>query len=1002
MSKIPKLDSRDSKEVLKQIKMLARQYTPEWNFDENSSDFGVVFSKIFSSMMEDTINRYNKTAYNHYLTFLNMLGVTLNPAAPSTGMVEIKASPGATGVYIDKGVELYADSDEDGTPIVYQTVDPLSIVDTDISGICFTDRKSDFIGNVFSRDEDEEDKKFEPFRIYDNVFVKNLQNHIVYFRDDIVFDMSKTELEFRFFNKWSASRNKALPDVFYDPENVTWQYYNGQKWVNVDSTEKIDDKVKIKFNSCTQNVSVMGESGKYIRCVFKRIPEDGIQLSGVKYSLNSQVLLPDSMNCDDLEVDSKDFYPFGEQYNSYNYFNIECNEAFTKKGAVVEVCASVQHVKVDVDMQMPGRRYKHVMTDADFAELKPDEIVIQSVVWEYWNGLGWKKLECNEESKTFFNADKALPRERKFKFKCPEDLESMLIGSSEGHFIRARILKMTNQYDYYASYVTPFVHEVSISYKYEGDGHAVKELISHNDVKDRKVIIPETGVADIMENNLNPCPTMYLCLTKPISEGMIRIFVDIEEGVHRYNPTLKWEYLADDEKGGAVWKHIDVVDSTKDFSHSDSITFIGKNDFKSSDLFGLKGYFLRIINPDCKYSSDEDIANRSVINDIKFNAVKIIQRDKAVPEYFLMEPDEKNKVCQLSGSNISEVSVWIDEYGSVSTNEQELFLQKSSEEVRPEYNDLGVLQNLWVKWKRVPNLIAYGFNDRVYEMDYTTGEVKFGDGKNGKIPPQQYNESIKIEYSTCNGVDGNKGKNQIRDFVESLLGVASVDNFSPIMGGVSRETVDNAASRVFSQVAGGNRLVSLFDFEDAIRFNDRNIYKVKCVAHVDEDNKPAEGVVSIAVLPRKYMQGYEKFQGIKNHIWNFLDQKAPATLSKSSRVRVFEVGYVETSVLAEIVIDDFNDYQSVYSSVENRLKEFLDPVKGNFSKQGWDIGRFPQKEFIYNYLKVIPGIKWIKSINIFTHLLTPNGKKEIDFEKIKEHRFVVPVYGKPEINITVN
>ena len=71
-----------------------------------------------------------------------MLGVTLNPAAPSTGMVEIKASPGATGVYIDKGVELYADSDEDGTPIVYQTVDPLYIVDTDISGLCYTDRKS--------------------------------------------------------------------------------------------------------------------------------------------------------------------------------------------------------------------------------------------------------------------------------------------------------------------------------------------------------------------------------------------------------------------------------------------------------------------------------------------------------------------------------------------------------------------------------------------------------------------------------------------------------------------------------------------------------------------------------------------------------------------------------------------------------------------------------------------------------------------------------------------
>ena len=216
------------------------------------------------------------------------------------------------------------------------------------------------------------------------------------------------------------------------------------------------------------------------------------------------------------------------------------------------------------------------------------------------------------------------------------------------------------------------------------------------------------------------------------------------------------------------------------------------------------------------------------------------------------------------------------------------------------------------------------------------------------------------------------------------------------------ETIDNAARRMFGQISGGNRLVSLSDFEDSICSNDRNIYSVKCISHMDEDSKPDMGVTSIAVLPREFMQGYEKFQGIKNKIWKFVDEKAPATLSQSTRLRIFEVGYVETSVSVDVIIDDFNSYQGVYKGIESRLKEFLNPVSGNFSRRGWKIGEFPRKEFIYNYIKTVQNIKWIKNINIFTKLITAEGKKELDFEELKNHHFVVPVFGEPEVNITVN
>ena len=44
----------------------------------------------------------------------------------------------------------------------------------------------------------------------------------------------------------------------------------------------------------------------------------------------------------------------------------------------------------------------------------------------------------------------------------------------------------------------------------------------------------------------------------------------------------------------------------------------------------------------------------------------------------------------------------------------------------------------------------------------------------------------------------------------------------------------------------------------------------------------------------------------------------------------------------------------------------------------------------------------MKSINTFTRSISPEGKREIDFEEVKKKRFVVPVYGEPSINISVN
>ena len=48
---IPNLDKRKESDIVSQIKYLAKQFVPEWNFTEENPDFGVIFSKVFSKIL---------------------------------------------------------------------------------------------------------------------------------------------------------------------------------------------------------------------------------------------------------------------------------------------------------------------------------------------------------------------------------------------------------------------------------------------------------------------------------------------------------------------------------------------------------------------------------------------------------------------------------------------------------------------------------------------------------------------------------------------------------------------------------------------------------------------------------------------------------------------------------------------------------------------------------------------------------------------------------------
>lgn len=1002
---IPKIDKRDSNDILKEIKSLANQYVPEWNFDKEDPDFGVVFSKIFANMMETSITRYNRSLYNYYLTFLNLLGVKLLPAISSTGMITVDVTPGSDGSYIEKGTSVYAAADNAEGRVFYQTKDTMYAIDNRINSIYMADGKTGAINEIYSISPDDSDNKLPKFRIFDSTTYDDLQEHIIYFKSDYIFKTKESsDIIIKFYDNQSKINNDNLASIFNDSENVTWQYFKDNKWRNIQNVSKDNNGIRLKFEDSSDKCELNGELTYFIRCLFKKIPENDLYMTSASYESRAKDLQPDTVLSSTSELSKVNFFPFGEQYSLYTDFYIASDEAFSKKGAKINIKFDMKFLKAKINTdQMPDNtRYRYVMTELDFQDPNSEESVqIEKVIWEYWNGFGWAKLYQDDNNENFFLAEEGDFRVKEITFMCPDDMQSLTIGPAERVFIRARIVKIKNGFNVFANYITPYVSNISIDYNYLNDGCSCDRVLVKSNLKDSFIELSGKSREIVLKNDLLDKPVMYWCLDRPIDKAPVKLFIDVEKRVTKDNPSLIWEYYSKDKNGKYVWKNIEIMDLTNNFSHSAVSTIIGKNNFAQTTIFGKTGYFIRIVNHDEKYSTTEGVESHPIINGIYFNTVDVVQIKDRNPEYFYIELGEKNKVCNLSSKSISNARVWVNEIGSLSVLEEANFVEDNSEKCKKVYDGEGRIKEIWVEWKPVNSISAAGENDRVFEIDYNKGEIIFGDGRYGKIPTHQDRDSIRVEYSISEGEAGNIEKNEILGFSDSVSSINNVTNLKPMVGGINMETIDFAAKRMSGTISGMDRIVTLSDFENCIAYNDRNINKVKCIPHINELNEEEKGTISIAILPNDYMQGYEKFLALKQRVQEYIVKKAPLSLVNNNKIKIFETMYAEISVSVDVVANDYNNYQKTYQEVYSRLKQFLDPISGNFDSKGWQIGKLPRKELIYNYIKMTPNVKWIKNINLFTKIITKNGKKEVDFDEVKNQKFAVPVFGEPEINISV-
>ena len=92
---IPNLDDRRFQDLVDDAKRMVQQRCPEWT-DHNVSDPGVTLIETFAFMTDELLYRLNRVPDRLYITFLDLLGVTLHP--PTAGpRRRHRLAVGATG-----------------------------------------------------------------------------------------------------------------------------------------------------------------------------------------------------------------------------------------------------------------------------------------------------------------------------------------------------------------------------------------------------------------------------------------------------------------------------------------------------------------------------------------------------------------------------------------------------------------------------------------------------------------------------------------------------------------------------------------------------------------------------------------------------------------------------------------------------------------------------------------------------------------------------------------
>lgn len=1000
--KIEELYPCTKAELIETMRRLAAAYTPEWKLDTNYPDVGTALAILYADMFYDTVCRYNRIPEKNQAAFFRNLGARLKPAVPASGYVCFGLSSDEFGgTEVPAGFPVTAQADEsDG--VFFETQDSVYVTPSTLEHIFLIDGGNDRIQCLYEKNE-EGAQEAGPFYLFQSE-KENRQEHSLTLSQSEVLNLRGPAQVCLQLTPYRFQDGAGTRDWLLDEKVTAFEYYAEGGYVSFGKRSMENDRLILEIEEgqpplCREEEE--GQEGYRLRCRYlKPYNREDFTVEELRLTSRARNVAPDVVQTEAGEEELNDIYPFGERPMLYNEVYIASDQVFSKAGAKVTMSFRLDYEKTSLEMGgETERNWKLVMKREDF---KPDpeyDITIERVIWEYYNGTGWSRLfDGSQYGRIFNGGDGTMGQQFILEFTCPSDVKPFLYNSMESRYIRIRILKMNNLFKMKGNYITPVMSDVLFSFDYKGCGRAPDRLsVLNNTVRQEMNVgqLEHGKVCFTLFRNLGSTEKMlYLKFTMPFREGPFGMLFSLEETIQEELPGLTFEYYA---VGG--FHPLSVMDETQRMRKSGVITFMGRPDFEKACFWGQEGYWLRITDTDRRYQKLTSGTKMPTVNGVFMNASRIRAVKTMPEEFFSIETREENHVCTLLNQTVYGIEVWVDESKSLTENQRKkagtLF------ETEEECGQDGRLNRFWVKWTEQEDFYLSTQEDRHYTVDRMKGTVSFSDGRNGMIPPSGSGETIRIRYSCGGGDEGNQPERAVSQMTKTLGYINRVFNPCITAGGSNQETVEDAVRRSARALCHGDRAVTAWDYEALAIEASMDVLKVKCFPGCNDRGAREPGSVTLVILQRHYRDGRIYFDRVRAEVEAYIRPRIGGNQEALNRFYVAEPGYLKLNCRLELAVGNFNEVFEVKRRILERIEEFLDPITGNYDRQGWSIGKVPNEIQITNAIKGIPGIRYMKELRMTAFMKSPQGWIEVDMESVDIRRFAVVLNGSHQIVITV-
>lgn len=998
------IDPRTVEDLRAEVARLAASFTPEWRFNAEHPDAGSTLALIYTNQMADNLARLNRLPEKYHTEFANLLGVSLLPAYPSSGILVAElAGDTIDGVSLPHGTKLLGMGDDE-KPLIFETTGDVYITSAKLTdAVSISPRRGKIIPilggpkkvellparSAGAEDEESgvpESTVIPPFSLFDFDFTGVEQNALLLYHKSI-FDADKG---ISIFLRLTDADGNSLAAEFADSSRYRFFRRGEGGLVPMDNVTLDGDTLVLEQDEKSEPLSIDGED-YFVLCIERLTPADSdVSLSDIRISSICGESEPDFVMHGSDELDIHSFKPFGDTATLYDECYIGADRLFSQRGADVRIS-----FKLSSEEKLATFTPQQEAADLKIIKRKPQTVLFETVTTspelislEYFNGIGWKKLVCKNDCFNMF--DGSVEGNTVISFICPEDWAGITNGGFNSRMLRMRIMRADNCYLQPCIHTMPVISNLKLSCAYDGEWKQPQKIQMVRGAM--KYDLTETFHARHTFAAFSPlpygCDAFYLGLDSRPAGAPISLLFDAAESVMIDDAPLTFEYST-----LTGFKPLKVIDGTKCLTRSGTVVFMPPTDFAPVSVEGVKRFWLRLT--DSSDLSGKPARFRPLITRLLLNAVEIRNQQTMPEESFFVSTAAPNMRFPLAAETIYKANVYVSELPRFSPAAMEQMARQMPERVRISHDPLGNITSFFVLWDEVESFDNSTPTDRHYIIDRMSNTISFGDGVHVIIPPAQNDVAFTVEAICCNGQAGNLPAGAVNTMFDTAMYLGNIYNPIATYGGSDLETVMSAQQRGASIVCGRNRLVSELDFvREIFAFSDA-IEKVKCVSGCDIWGNEAPGTITAAVMSRDYADGAYSFTGLHDSLKARLLSRCEATVTDES-LCICEPSYVRVSVDVWISVENAALSFDAQTLILDRINEFLDPI-GIGGKGGWDMGVLPTDSQLKQMLHSLRFRGFITKYIVTARYVDEAGPHEAELDALPPNPFAIAVNGSHRV-----